>query len=444
MHLVKDLTYDMTLWQEYESILCHNLLALELFCDEGFTIDIAQYDQLRDLVIRVYRPGLRTQFPVWKPAHSMQNLLHLLLNDTDIDATATDTFWDICTRLRVLILRGISIERLPDKSMRFERLNVLELSFRSAHPLEEQLDLIIRCPKLTKLDWSEERERRSLLVLDAFVNHVANGAWPKLTRLRLEHDCPPDWDAQLAKIIQGMRQIHVLDIGGPCLGSHIFTALRPHFHILRKLDIGFDPSVTGSATPEILASCPCLEEFTMFRVMSQDIVQGRPWVCEHSMTNFVLNVIISPGQDADHHQRLILERISRLVKLEKLTLHHIPHVGESTQLGLQLGKGLEQLNTLKSLRSLKLLLYVHEVSTAEAQWMIDNWKCLKHVGIVAVEAISPNVAPMFLKFYEAQAMKLTSTSYSVEYIGSSFLSWHDHTQFYLFSMLKRVPLSSCI
>ncbi|KAK3810268.1 MAG: hypothetical protein J3Q66DRAFT_352662 [Benniella sp.] len=351
LHLVKDLVYDRTIWKEYEPILCRNLLTLELFCDECSTIDIAQYGQLRELVIRAIRPSLRIQFPVWKPAYSMQNLLHLMLNHTDIDATATDTFWDICTRLRVLILQNISIERLPDKSMRFERLLTLEMEFRSVHPSEEQLDFIIRCPKLTKLDWSEETERRSPLVLDAFADHVANGAWPGLTRLRLGHDYPPNWDAQFAKIIQGMRQICMLDISGPILGSYNFKALRPHFHTLRRLNIEFGSTVTGSATPEILASCPCLEEFTILGAMSQDIVQGRPWVCEHSMTNLYLNVIISPGQDADHHQRLILERVSRLVNLEKLAVDHLLHGVEGAQLGLHLGKGLEQLSTLKSGRS---------------------------------------------------------------------------------------------
>jgi len=98
--------------------------------------------------------------------------------------------------------------------------------------------------------------------------------------------------------------------------------------------------------------------------MSQDIVQGRPWVCEPKLS---LNVIISPDQDADHHQRLILERVSRLANLKDLTLHHVPRVGEIAQLSLQLGKGLEQLSTLKSLSTLRLILNVYNVSTAEVQ-----------------------------------------------------------------------------
>lgn len=295
----------------------------------------------------------------------MKNLLSLRLDHIKVSPTATDLFWDLCTQLHSLDILVTGVERLPRKDITFRRLGKLGLLLLPEHPFEEQLDWITRCPNLIELNWSDPSGRVSLMLSDAFAHHVVNGAWPDLSELRLTYFSQSD--AQLIRILQGMRQVKVLDVEGFRFGQSTFEALRPHFRVLKHLNVRFNPAVAGSAFPEILASCPQLEELTMHQVKSQDILGGLPWVCEHSIRTLRLNVIIPSGQDVDLHQRLVLERVSRLVNLETLVLNHTDHNGDGIHLGLRLGKGLEQLNTLKKLVNLTVSSYTQELSTSEAQ-----------------------------------------------------------------------------
>ncbi|KAF9351988.1 hypothetical protein BGX34_000248 [Mortierella sp. NVP85] len=145
------------------------------------------------------------------------------------------------------------------------------------------------------------------------------------------------------------------------------TALRSKFPVLKKLTVEVKSSMETSVVPEILASCPQLEQFTMHRVMSRDILLGKPWVCGHSMKRLHLNIIISSGQGRNRHQQHVLERISHLSNLETLTLEHNTRNGKDTHLLLQLGNGLEHLATLKKLRFLVLMCFTQEFTTAEVQ-----------------------------------------------------------------------------
>ena len=386
VHLVKNLTYHTEAWRKYDLIPCSNLLSLELHCNTGSSpIVIAQYDQLRDLVISGGQPRIFTPRPIWKPTHSMLNLLSLKIDQMDIEPAATEVFWDLCSRLHSLDILNTGIARLPDRSMTFERLQKLGLWLRPAHPFEQQLDWIAQCPNLTNLYWSDQSGRMAVSS-DAFANRVASGAWPELSELRLIHHSPSD--AQLSRIIHGMRQVKALDVYESQFGLPTITALRPHFHVLRKLNTIFTETVMGSIAPEILASCPQLEDFTIGRIMSQDILQGRPWICERSMRSLRLNVAISPVQDVDQHQQLILERISRLINLENLTLRHFQYDEENTQLGLRLGKGLERLSTLKKLVNLNFLNYTQELSTAEAQVSNDILVTLMSEKVCSAEDLS--------------------------------------------------------
>ncbi|KAK3812209.1 MAG: hypothetical protein J3Q66DRAFT_442961 [Benniella sp.] len=380
MHFIKKLAYHMNAWEEYEPV--HSA---------DSPVVVAPYDQLQELAIHGSPPC-----SIWKPTHSIQNLVSLSLYRTDIDSSATDVFWGLCTRLTSLVIRDVVIARLPNESMTFERLCKLKLSLASVpvHPLDQQLDWIIRCPKLACLHWTQcGYDNLPVSPAEAFVNCVANGAWPELSELRSTHHFLSD--AQFVRIIHGMRQVKVFDMIGCIPELPSFTALRSHFHVLKTLIVTFGPGV-GLMVPEILASCPHLEDIVVLQIKSQDILQGRPWVCERSMAHLHLGVFVPSGQDADRHQQLVFERISRLNNLKALTLtgHNLYHL-DGTHMCLRLGKGLEQLATLKKLFMLSLVQYTHALPMAEAQWMIDNWTSLRNILSTGNHTLDPQVAATF-------------------------------------------------
>ncbi|KAF9363073.1 hypothetical protein BGX34_004962 [Mortierella sp. NVP85] len=359
-HFVKNLTYHTGMRKAYDPLRYPNLSSLTVRTKEDVVLYLYQYGQLRDLEIHGdIIPALR---PVWKPAHPMPNLLSLKIDQMDIHRAATEVFWDLCTRLHSLDIQRTGIARLPGKSMKFERLLRLNVSLQSEHTYDQVLDWITQCPNLTELHWGYTKRRTA--PCDTFANRVANGTWPGLNELRLKHFYQQE--ANPARIAQGMRQIRTLCMNGYRFGMTCLTALRPHFDTLRVLNIKFDSSVAGPAFSEILASCPHLEDLTLSRVTSQDIIQGRPWVCGRSMRVLRLNVMISPGQDTDRHQQLVLERVSQLVNLVSLTLDHYSSL-QSACLCLRLGKGLEQLSTLKHLMRLSIINYHYELAQADVQ-----------------------------------------------------------------------------
>ncbi|KAK3814218.1 MAG: hypothetical protein J3Q66DRAFT_411828 [Benniella sp.] len=178
----------------------------------------------------------------------------------------------------------------------------------------------------------------------------------RLKSLRSEAKAGQVDSRQLSQIVNGMQQVKSLGVHKYTFGALSLTALRPHFSILRQLKLESAVFETGpSIIPDVLASCPQLEILIAGEVTSEDILQGPPWVCERTLKTLHVGIIISSGEDMDHQQRLVPERISRLCYLEDFSLlGGSPGRAEARIRLLHLGKGLEYLATLKKLRYLHL------------------------------------------------------------------------------------------
>jgi hypothetical protein len=187
-----------------------------------------------------------------------------------------------------------------------------------------------------------------------FAALLAKGTWPKLCELGLQDFALSD--KQLGQIISEMQHVKSLDVDGCTFGPLSSAALHPHFSSLRQLKLQHTTyTETGqSIILEVMMSCPQLETLIAGEVTSEDILQGLPWVCERTLKTLHLCIILSPGEDMDHQQQLVLERISRLYRLEDLRLLDGDPDGAATHINFQLGKGLEHLATLKKLRRLNL------------------------------------------------------------------------------------------
>ena len=372
---IKDLVYHTLIWRDYGSTLCRNLSTLHVYCNEDSSrFVISRYDRLHTLSINGVLPyRYHQQHPIWKPPYSFQNLSSLVLCKVNIEPQDAAHFWDMCTRLESLTIQDTSIVRPQDDAMTLARLQSLRLSTHSDHS-EQELDIITRCPNLTSLQWElwSQGVDRMLGRSDLLAAHFVNGAWLKLCELRLSNFIPTD--AQLAQIISGMHQITVLNIPECEIGPLSYSVLRPHFRSIRELLVGLTSTVVWPEAQEIMASCPRLQIFKC-RLTSQNILQGQPWACENSLTCLIIGVIVlyNHDQDADHHQRNVLERISRLRNLELFVLDHTGRVTtEGAFLKLQLGKGLEQLTTLKKLRTLGFYDITQELTETEIQVNCPN------------------------------------------------------------------------
>ncbi|KAK3810285.1 MAG: hypothetical protein J3Q66DRAFT_443804 [Benniella sp.] len=266
----------------------------------------------------------------------------------------------------------LAVAGLPVRSITFDRLQRLEIWLKSQNPIERQLDWITQCPNLTSLDWRYSSDDQPT---SQFMGRFVPGTWPHLSRLSLQGI--EFADAQLAQVIGAMQDLKSLSFQECEVGSCFLEALRHHSQTLRYLDITSCDVLTRSLIPGILASFPHLESLYIEHVMSQDIIDSPPWVCERSLKLLHIGISFSFLQDADY-QRQVLQRISRLTNLKNLMLDC--GLGDAKSLDLRLENGLDQLATLKKLEKLRLHLRMEPLSVRDAEWMINNWKNLKEVN----------------------------------------------------------------
>ncbi|KAK3810294.1 MAG: hypothetical protein J3Q66DRAFT_352708 [Benniella sp.] len=382
-HHLKELSYTVDAPREYRSTPCPKLSDLQVSVtqppanpppNDTVVIDIPQHEQLRTLRIKGAEMGPSLRI-IWKPAHHLHNLSGLSLSNLEIEPQDTTTFWDLCTQLEVLQTANVSVE-LPVQSITFDRLMCLglNLSLKPRNSLERQLDFIIQCPNLTLLHWINLDGELASRYTGRFKPGTC--AWPNLREFSLIG--PGFSDEQLAQIIGAMRDLKTLEIIGCEVGLSFLAALRPHFPSLRSLDISDANALTPTITSHILASCSDLESLVVGHCMSQDIIDGPPWICENSLKELTAAFMFPLGDAAVHHQRQVLQRISRLTNLKKVTLSQAYDI-DACYLDLRLENGLELLATWKNLEKLSFYAGFHHVSARDVEWMIDNWKNLKEV-----------------------------------------------------------------
>ncbi|KAK3810291.1 MAG: hypothetical protein J3Q66DRAFT_443809 [Benniella sp.] len=375
-HHLKDLSFDIDAQHEYRFTSCPNLLRLRVDAirytdDEDIDIvlvQIALYEKLRYLSIYGVVMG-PLQRIIWAPIH-YRNLSELELHDLEIEPMGTATFWHLRTQLVSLKIEKVTVTGLPDRSITFDRLQRLRLWLKSQNLIGYQLEWIIRCPNLTSLNWCYSSEGQ---LTSWFMGRFVPGTWPQLSELVLVGI--ELTDAQLAQVIGAMQNLKSLRIQECEVGSRFLEALRRHSQTLISLNTTHCEVLTQSLVPEILASFPHLESLYVERVMVQEIIDGLPWVCEHSLKVLRIGISFPCNQDTDY-QRQVFQRISRLTNL-KLTLDCGRGIDKS--LHLSLDNGLDQLATLKQLEKLSLLFRPEPLSVRDAEWMINNWKNLKKV-----------------------------------------------------------------
>ncbi|KAK3810295.1 MAG: hypothetical protein J3Q66DRAFT_65152 [Benniella sp.] len=374
-HHIKYLDFNIDAPQQYSPTLCPNLLDLRVYIyqmdgSESIIMPVvtAQYEQLRRLSI--WNTYMESPRVVWKPSHH-RNLSELDLILVEIEPAGTTAFWILCAQLVSIRFEKVSVAEMPARSITFDRLRHLDLELISQNPMEHQLEWITQCPNLTSLDWCYSSGGQ---LTSQFMRHLVPGTWLHLNELYLfEIEFT---DAQLAQVIGAMQDLKSLTVRSCEVGSCFLEALRHHSHTLISLDTTNCEVITRSLVPGILASFPHLEILYAPRVMSEDIIDSPPWVCEDSLKMLYIGFLETPNQDVEYHQQFF-QRISRLTNLKKLWLDQGPR-GART-LGFTLENGLEHLATWKQLEMFSSYSHASCFSVSDVEWMINNWKNLKKV-----------------------------------------------------------------
>ncbi|KAG0309629.1 hypothetical protein BGZ98_000038 [Dissophora globulifera] len=140
---------------------------------------IASNPSLTDIAVFRMKGDLRLSF--WNAIEKLDSGVFLAMFFESItDVPTANAFWRACTHLHGLDLDGVALTRNGDlRSLTFPNIRKLKLDTLLGLELEDQLELIIRCPAIEELYWSsddsemgEYRKRLSEL--------AASGAWPKL------------------------------------------------------------------------------------------------------------------------------------------------------------------------------------------------------------------------------------------------------------------------
>ncbi|KAK3810300.1 MAG: hypothetical protein J3Q66DRAFT_443816 [Benniella sp.] len=376
-HHIKHLDLTIDAPQQYGLTPCPNLLnfKVKIFRDdesesiEIIPIVIAQHEQLRRLL--VVNKCLESPRVIWKPVHYYHNLSELDLEYMEIEPTGTTAFWDLCAQLESLRIEKVSIAEMPARTITFDRLQHLDLGLISQNPIEYQLDWITRCPNLTSLDWNCSSNGQPT---SEFMRRFVPGTLPHLRELYLSGI--EFTDAQLAQVIGAMQDLKWLTVSSCEVGPRFLETLRHHSHTLISLDTSTCEVLTRSLISGILTSFPHLETLSFPPVMSEDIIDSPPWVCEHSLKILYISILLTPNQDAEYHQQ-VLQRISRLTNLKELLVRG---VGRTRTLDFTLENGLEHLATWKQLEMFSVFSYTSRLSVRDVEWMINNWRNLKRVS----------------------------------------------------------------
>ena len=334
------------------------------------------------MLIDLTLTDVRIPWTFWGMLSTHRHLKHLSLAALDIKANSASGLWKTCMRLESLQMNNVLIEEGGrPKDMVFGQLRQLNISEgRGVTTSSYPLDVVLRSPMLESLELKVDFDER-------FRGSTKTGNWAHLKKLHVscyytnavfslfnminglgatqevQEAFRPGWDAQAFKGI---------------FGSSFDTLVDVDLYWMR---------IGNTTVPEILCLCPRLERLKTKYVLARHVAERGPWVCQQLRELWVQFLFEVPGDDL---KRLIFERLSTLVRLERLTLDYraSDSILNYYSLECRLCSGFGRLASLKQLTF--LWFYTSEkvqsgnwknpdLGMEEAQWIVFNWKRLKMV-----------------------------------------------------------------
>jgi hypothetical protein len=316
----------------------------------------------------------------WIALSKHPHLKHLSLAHLTFKADDALRLWRTCMNLESLQMRVVVVQRRdrPPRNMVFDRLR--QLTYIGATWLDGSffLDIVVQSPRLESLELTAYGH---WIFLDP---PTAIGDWPYLKKVFIS-----GWkeDTNMDFIFKrvGQGQQNTVGMEGAShsgLGTQQAMVFGSHFNALVDVDLLTTWATSRSIIPDILCLCPILERLLAKRVFARSVAERGPWVCRHLRELRIQFVFDEGEQDL---QPQMFERLSTLVRLERLTLNYDYSSHRDTYYGVlecRLDRGLGQLAKLQQLTSIRL--YTPKsywrnphLGMEEVEWILENWKKLK-------------------------------------------------------------------
>ncbi|KAG0234723.1 hypothetical protein B0O80DRAFT_463736 [Mortierella sp. GBAus27b] len=382
-HLVKSLSTNYIVPADCVTWRFPNLESLNVSqSNRDLTELILGHPSIEHLVIVHFR---HAQSIFWERLLTFKNLKSLHVSTKSVNWMDMDKLWQICTRLERLII--IMDEFVQNEIHPSPNLPLLkELHLNADDSARKHMEFLQKCPNLTTLVVQAEIHSD---FISSFCEKVRSGTWPGIENIFMWTE---GWyvipDDGFSKLLEGMKRI--ISINFPemkeSFGPRCMELLRPHFSHLKVLDFMLDSGLTSSMAQEILSSCPLLSEVTVDRIDATDVITGKPWVC----MNLVLlsaSFRFNPLKIQDH-QPLVLDQLSRLTRMERLTLdgcrdstsERESSLAFQETFDLRLQMGLTKLSTLKSLQYISFRSTRQIMGPNEVEWINEHWKDLEGIS----------------------------------------------------------------
>ncbi|KAG0235863.1 hypothetical protein B0O80DRAFT_472927 [Mortierella sp. GBAus27b] len=316
--------------------------------------------------------------PFWVLPAGLPDLTTLSLSGIVVLSEDMDKMREMLSQLETLQLHHSLLLRYTTSLQGGWRMRELTLESVSGMAPAEQLEMVRQCSHLRRLSWGLLANHP--FPIEEFAQALIANGWPELEDLQLLRSGASD--QQLSLIISGMHRIVSLSIAYTELSVLARTALRPHFRWIRELDILMVFVNNEEFIFQVMKSCPRLERLRASTVQAHLMKDDAPWACEGSLKVLEVCFAVSFTERAEQ-QRILLDRLARFRKLERLDLSSWQ--GSELSLEFSLEKGLTALAALRRLKELSFERTVQEMTMEDIEWMISRWKNLKVVqGILRI------------------------------------------------------------
>ncbi|GJJ71527.1 hypothetical protein EMPS_03877 [Entomortierella parvispora] len=306
-----------------------------------------------------------------------------------------------------LVKRGQYWKPLPD-------IKIQHLSMNNPYVTKEQYLFLLDCRELRSLQWVKEQAGERGNIKPALAKWLREGQWPFLERLEIV--MTQFSDQELAEILEAMpRPLKTLRMDKTAFAEASTRALLEsgeghHRKSLESLSLVGCADLQGSMVQQFLCEMPRLRKLHARVLTDQDMAKDpRPWVCQNMrylQVGFVYQLLsensaeqpVEVASEGQLPRSALFDRLAGLSNLHTLGFMNSQPVEERTgaqrkhttrpdfhKLLIQNG-----LDVLKSLTGLQFLLFGEtdqDLTSEEAQWMVDHWPRLR---VVAVSRASNN------------------------------------------------------
>ncbi|KAF9352894.1 hypothetical protein BGX34_011913 [Mortierella sp. NVP85] len=318
----------------------------------------------------------------WIALSKHPHLKRLSLAHLTFQAEDALRLWRTCMNLESLQMRVVSVERRdrPPRNMVFDRLRQLKYIGTTWIDGSFFLDIVIQSPRLESLE---------LIVYHwiFFDPPTAIGDWPCLKKVFIAGwKADTNMDFIFKRVEQGQQNtVGVEGASHSGLGTpQASMVFGSNFNSLVDVDLLTTWTTSRSTIPDLLCLCPILERLRAKTVFARSVAERGDWVCRHLRDLRIQFVFDEEEQDL---QPLMFERLSTLVRLERLTLNYDYSSHRDTYYGVlecRLDRGLGRLANLQQLAS--FWLYTPKsywrnphLGMEEVEWILENWKKLETI-----------------------------------------------------------------